>query len=96
MGPPTLNCGTNPKRWGYVLLAFARAVKHRKEGQIGRTPSGNRRIGTLVPAAAAGACGGRMTRQSAAASKRIIELSCTSNGNTSGAPSAARASLERK
>src|SRR4029077_9997813 len=96
MGPPTLKCGTNPKRWGYVLLAFAHAVKHRKKGQIGRTPSGNRTIGTFVPAAATGACGGRTTRQSADASKRIIELSCTSNGRASGVPSAARTSLERK
>ena len=38
-------------------------------------------IGTSLPAGSAGACGGRTTRQSAAASGRIIELSCTSNGN---------------
>jgi hypothetical protein len=53
-------------------------------------------IGTSLPAGNAGACGGRMTRQSDAAKGRIIELSCTSNGTTSSAPSGARCNRARK
>ena len=62
----------------------------------GIEPPGNGMIGTVPPAGSAGACGGRMTRQSDEASGRIIELSCTSNGTASRTPSAARASRARR
>lgn len=62
----------------------------------GQAPPGNRMTGTSLPAGRAGPCGGRTTRQSEAASGRIIELSCTSKGTASSAPSAARTMRARR
>jgi hypothetical protein len=62
----------------------------------GQAPPGNGMIDTSLPAGRAGACGLRTTRQSEAASGRIIELSCTSNGTASTTPSAARTRRARR
>ena len=64
--------------------------------QIGHAPAGKRMIGTILPAAAAGACGGRRIKQSAAERTRIIELSWISNANASSLPSRERAIRARR
>jgi hypothetical protein len=78
------------------ITASPLAPRNDGSGYSGHAPPGKVMIGTIVPTVAAGAWGGRITRQSDEARGRIIEESCTGNGVASSTPSAPRSSRERR